>query len=82
MKKSIISIIGLITVLSSAIIFNIAKYERSKPKYCIIARYEWGLKIADFSTDGNNSAYCCLKSNKYGATIGNTSKYFYTWHIN
>lgn len=68
-------------VLLSALAFNFVKYEQNKTRYCIVSPNYWGLKVADFSTDGSNSIYFCIKSNKCGATIGNTEKDFYTWHI-
>ena len=85
MKKSIISISGMVIVLISAIAFNFVKYEQNKKRYCVIAKYYFGFNVEQLCKGGEhngcNRIYACVKSNKYGATIGNTEKDFYTWHI-
>ena len=85
MKKSIISISGIALLLISAISFNIVKHEQNKIKYCVIASYYWGFNVEQLCRGGEhngcNRVYACIKSNKYGSTIGNTEKHFYTWHI-
>lgn len=85
MKKSIIPVVGMALVLLSAIAFNYVKYEQNKTRYCVIASYYWGCNIEQLCKGGEhngcNRIYACIKSNKYGSTIGNTSKHFYTWHI-
>jgi hypothetical protein len=88
MKKSIISVSGLALVLIGAIVFNVVKYEQTKTRYCVIAKYFWGHNIEQLCKGGEhngcNRIYACTKStnkHRYGATIGNTSKEWYTWHI-
>lgn len=85
MKKSIISISGIALFLLSAITFNVVKYEQAKTRYCVIAKYYWGYEVEQLCKGGEhngcNRIYACVKSNKYEATIGNTEKHFYTWHI-
>jgi hypothetical protein len=88
MKKSIISISGIALLLLSAITFNVVKYEQNKTRYCVIASYYFGFNIEQLCKGGENNGcnriYACTKSNnkhRYGATIGNTEKHFYTWHI-
>ena len=85
MKKSFISISGIAIILISAIVFNVVKYEQNKTRYCVIAKYYFGHNVEQLCKGGENNGcnriYACIKSNKYGATIGNTEKDFYTWHI-
>lgn len=88
MKKSFISISGIALVLISAIVFNVVKYEQNKTRYCVIAKYYWGCNVEQLCKggehNGSNRIYACTKStnkHRYGATIGNTEKHFYTWYI-
>lgn len=89
MKKTILSLVGVVTLLSSAIGFNVYKHYSSKHQACFAGRFYWGINIEEVCSrpdagkySGCNYCVMFMKSKNGGHTIGNTDFEFFTWYMN
>ena len=87
MKKTILSLVGVLTVLSSAIGFNVYKHYEQKHDVIFAGKYYWGLNVEEISREpgmyqGSNYRVMVMRNKKDGHTIGNQKYGFYTWYMN
>jgi hypothetical protein len=89
MKKQIISLLGITTVLIGALVFNIYGHYSSKHQTCFAGKYLWGFDIKEICSrpdagkySGYNYCVMFMKSKNGGHTLGNTDYEFFTWYMN
>ena len=87
MKKTILSLAGVFTVLVSAAAFNVYGHFESKHQTCYASKYFFGHdveKMCRFPGEyqGSNYRVMFLRHNNGQHTIGNSEREFYTWYMN
>ena len=87
MKKTILSLVGVFTVLSSAIVFNSHKHYEQKHDVIFATKYYWGLNVEEICREpgmyqGSNYRVMVMRNRKDGHTIGNQKYGFFTWYMN
>lgn len=87
MKKTILSLVGVFTVLSSATVFNVYKHYEQKHEVIFAGKYYWGFNVEEMSREpgmyqGSNYRVMVMRNKKDGHTIGNQKYGFYTWYMN
>jgi hypothetical protein len=87
MKKTILSLVGVFTLLSSAIGFNVYKHYEQKHDVIFVGKYYWGFNVEELGREpgmyqGSNYRVMVLRNKKGGHTIGNQKYGFYTWYMN
>lgn len=87
MKKTILSFVGVVTLLTSAIGFNVYKYYEQKHEVIFAGKYYWGFNVEEVCKEpgmyqGSNYRVMVLRNKKGGHTLGNQKYGYYTWYMN
>ena len=87
MKKTILSLVGVFTVLLSAIGFNVQKHYSHKYDISYASKYYWGLNVEEMCREpgmyqGSNYYVMVMRNEKDGHIIGNQKYGFFTWYMN
>ena len=89
MKKQILTLCGIFTVLFSAIGFNVYGKISSRHQTCFAGKYYWGLNIEELCKRpdagkyrGSNYRVMFMKFKNGGHCLGNSDFEFYTWYMN